>query len=103
MAEIVWSDKAVTDLELIYDYIAVDSPFYARVQIERIFKSVEQLKCYPESGRKLPEFPSFFHREIIIGAYRCIYRFEQTPERLYMVTVVHGSRMLIEDLLEESL
>ena len=102
MAEIVWSDKAVTDLELIYDYIAADSPFYARVQIERIFKAVEQLKPFPESGRNLPEFPSFSHREIIVGAYRCIYRFEPTLDRIYMVTVVHGSRMLVEDLLAES-
>jgi plasmid stabilization system protein ParE len=58
VAEIVWSDKAVTDLELIYDYIAADSPFYARVQIERIFKAIEQLKPFPGSGRNLPEFNS---------------------------------------------
>jgi plasmid stabilization system protein ParE len=101
VAEIVWSDKAVTDLELINDYIAADSPFYARVQIERIFKAVEQLKPFPETGRKLPEFPSFSHREIIVGAYRCIYRFEPTLDRIYVVTVVHGRRMLVEGLLEE--
>lgn len=100
MAEIVWSDKAVADLELIRDYIAADSPFYARVQIERIFNSVDRLSFFPESGRKLPEFPSLQNREVIVGAYRCIYRFEKTTDRLFMVTVVHGRRMLIEDLLE---
>ena len=99
MAEIIWSDKAVADLELVHDYIAVDSPFYARVQVERIFKSVNRLISFPESGRKLPEFPSLPNREVIVGAYRCIYRFEKTTDRVFMVTVVHGRRMLIEDML----
>jgi plasmid stabilization system protein ParE len=102
MAEIVWSDKAVTDLELINSYVAADSPFYARVQIERIFKSVNRLSSFPESGRKLPEFPALRNREIIVGAYRCIYRFEKTTDRVFMVTVVHGRRMLIEDMLQEN-
>jgi len=100
MAEIIWSEKAANDLELIHDYIATDSPFYARLQIERIFKSVERLNSFPESGRRLPEFSYLPHREFIVGAYRCIYRVEQTC--VYMVTVVHGSRMLTEGMLEES-
>jgi addiction module RelE/StbE family toxin len=100
MAEIVWSDKAVADLERIHDYIAADSPFYARVQIERILKSVNRLISFPESGRKLPEFSTLQNREVIVGAYRCIYRFEKATDRLFMVTVIHGHRMLIEDMLE---
>lgn len=95
------SDKSATDLELIHDYIAADSRFYAQIQIERIFKSVQRLSTFPESGRNLPEFPYLPHREVIVGAYRCIYRFEQTDNRVYMVTVVHGSRMLIEGMLDE--
>lgn len=101
MAEIIWSDKAAVDLELIHDYIAADSPFYARVQIERIFKSAERLNHFPQSGRKLPEFPDSPYREVIVGSYRCIYRFETTIDTVYMVTVVHGSRMLIEGMMTE--
>jgi len=100
MAEIIWSDKSVTDLELIHDYISADSLFYARIQIERIFKSVERLTAFPESGRKLPEFPYLPYREVIVGSYRCIYLFEYPTDRVYIVTVVHGSRMLIEGMLD---
>jgi plasmid stabilization system protein ParE len=100
MVEIIWSDKAVIDLELIHDYISADSPFYARVQIERIFKSVERLKSFPESGRTLPEFPYLPYREVIVGSYRCIYLFGQTTDYVHLVTVVHGSRMLIEGMLD---
>jgi|GEM_PF-3379455 len=34
MATVIWAEKSLTDLEDIYDYIAADSPFYARHQIE---------------------------------------------------------------------
>lgn len=102
MAEIIWSDKATTDLELIHDYIAADSPFYARVQIERIFRVVERLMVFPESGRTLPEFPHHPHREVIAGTYRCIYRFEPAYDLVSVVTVVHGSRLLFMDMLEET-
>ena len=99
MAEIIWSDKAAVDLELIHDFISADSPFYARIQIERIFKTVQRLQTFPASGRTLPEFPYLPYREIIVGSYRCIYLFEYPADRVYMVTVVHGSRMLIEGML----
>jgi toxin ParE1/3/4 len=103
MAEIIWSDKAAIDLGLIHEYISADSPFYARIQIERIFKTVNRLQTFPESGRTLPEFPYLPYREVIVGSYRCIYLFECPTNRVCMVTVVHGSRMLIEGLLEEKI
>ncbi|MBI5406301.1 MAG: type II toxin-antitoxin system RelE/ParE family toxin [Nitrospirae bacterium] len=44
-------------MEDIYNYIAHDSPLYARYQIESIYKSAERLRQFPESGRHIPEFP----------------------------------------------
>ena len=63
-------------------------------------KRSERLITLPESGRTLPEFPLRSYREVIVGSYRCIYCFEPETDRLYMVTVVHGSRMLIEEMLQ---
>jgi toxin ParE1/3/4 len=103
MAEIIWSNKSANDLELIHEYISADSPFYARVQIERIFKTVTRLQTFPKSGRTLPEFPYLPYREVIVGSYRCIYLFEHPTDSVFMVTVVHGSRMLIEGMLEEKI
>ncbi|AMM40821.1 hypothetical protein HS1_001017 [Candidatus Desulfofervidus auxilii] len=36
MAEIIWSEEAILDLEDIHDYIARHSSLYAQYQIERI-------------------------------------------------------------------
>jgi len=101
MAELKWTLKAVGDLELIFDYIAADSPWYARIQIERLFKSVEHLKIFPEAGRSLPEFPQRPLREVISGAYRCIYHHDEQSDTVYVITVVHGSRLLSEQLLDQ--
>lgn len=69
MAEIIWREESILAMEDIYNYIAHDSPLYARYQIESIYKSAERLRQFPESGRHIPEFPQLPHREIIIGNY----------------------------------
>ncbi|HYS44277.1 MAG TPA: type II toxin-antitoxin system RelE/ParE family toxin, partial [Geobacteraceae bacterium] len=51
MAAVIWTEKSLADLEGIYDYIAVYSPFSARHQVEKIVASVERLQEFPGSGR----------------------------------------------------
>ena len=102
MEKLIWSERAVTDLEDIYDYIAKDSPTYAQYQAERLVMSVERLEQFPESGRHLPEFPYLPHRELLVGGYRLIYRYDKQRDAIHIVTVVHGSRLLqASDLLDE--
>jgi len=67
MAELIWSEEAISDLESIYDYIACGSPLYAKYQVESIYNSTERLCQFPESGRRLPEFPRLPYREVIVG------------------------------------
>jgi plasmid stabilization system protein ParE len=62
---------------------------------------VERLTDFPASGRPLPEFPQLPYRELIIGSYRCIYRYDGVAGNVMMVTVVHGSRLLVDVMLSE--
>ncbi len=98
MAELIWSERAILDLESIYNYIARDSALYAQYTVQNIFKSKEQLQEFPESGRHLPEFPNIPHRELIVGHYRVIYRYDNKNNRVNIITIVHGSRLLKEDV-----
>ena len=82
MAELIWSERAILDLENIFDYIARDFALYARYTVQNIFKSRDRLQEFPESGRHLPEFPEFPHRELIVGNYIVIYREELYSEIL---------------------
>jgi len=94
MPQLIWSDKAASDLEDIHDYIAKDSIFYAIVQVDRLMKSVERLQAFPESGRTLPEYQNTPYREVIHGSYRIIYRYESAQDRILIITVAHASRLI---------
>ncbi|RJR20020.1 MAG: type II toxin-antitoxin system RelE/ParE family toxin [Nitrospiraceae bacterium] len=101
MAELIWSERAISDIENIYDYIALDSLMYARLTSESIIDSVERLQGFPESGRHLPEFSQMPYKEVTIGNYRVIYKYDSGTNEVKIVTVVHGSRLLTKEILSE--
>lgn len=102
MATVTWSERAISDLEGIYDYIARDSILYAQYTIQNIFKSTERLQLFSNSGRFLPELPNTLYRELIMGNYRIIYRYDEAKDKVMIVTVLHGSRLLKEDIFDTS-
>lgn len=92
MAEVRWALRARDDLREIRRFIARDSPRAADAQVERILSATECLESYPESGRVLPEFPSLGYRELIVTAYRVIYRIQK--DTIWITALVHGARLL---------
>ena len=55
-AEVIWTEKASTNLRQIFNYIANDSHFYAERFLKKLVKKVEsQLSDFPERGRTVPE------------------------------------------------
>ena len=88
-----WSRSAREDIRNIHQHIAKDSPYYARQFADRVFKAVERLEDFPESGRQVPEARPLGVREILIQGYRVIYKAE-LPERVLIVAVIHGRRDL---------
>jgi toxin ParE1/3/4 len=93
--KIVWSPLAVDRVSEIAGYIAQDNPVTAESWINRVFKKVEGLKAFPESGRIVPETDNKTIRELIYGNYRIIYRVEE--KRLSVLTVRHGKQVLPVD------
>ncbi len=65
-----WTDPALDALEGIRDYIAKDSPYYARRFIERIFDVAGKLQDHPRLGRQVPEAGRKDVRELIFQGYR---------------------------------
>jgi len=90
---IEWSHRARADIRDLKDYIAKDSPYYARRFTERIVTSVEKLEEFPKIGRPVPEAEGRDNvRELIYQGYRIIYL--TRPERIFIVTIIHSSRDL---------
>ena len=94
--KIEWTSRARNDLRNIHEYIAADSIRYAQVQIENILAAVSNLLSFPAMGRLVPEFPHLPYRELIVGNYRILYRYEEQQERVLVMTVVHGRRLITE-------
>jgi addiction module RelE/StbE family toxin len=87
---IVWSARALADVEAIASYIASDSPIYARSVVRRIITLTRTLRDFPLAGRKVPEFDDENVRELIAYSYRVIYRVE--GEEVIVAAVIHGKR-----------
>lgn len=88
MTEIIWSPRALADLEEIRAFIAIDSRDWADLTVRRIVTSIERLQQFPESGRMVPERQSPDIREVISGSFRILYRRTTTVE---IVTVFRAS------------
>ena len=97
-----WSDNAKFHLRKVYDFIALDSAFYAERFVSKLVKDVErQLLSFPTSGRLVPELvnsPYSHYREIIYKGYRVVYDPCKMPSKVEIVTIASG-RQIIEDQL----
>jgi addiction module RelE/StbE family toxin len=92
VAEIRWTLQAVSDLESITDFIAKDSPQYARLFAIDVLTAVRRLSEFSRSGRMVPELKIPSIREIILGNYRIVYRLRGPVVEI--LTVYHGAKLL---------
>lgn len=94
MSRLIWSPRAVEDLDAIREHIARDSVAYSKLVLARLLATPERLVRFPESGRMVPEFGSPNLREIIVRPYRVVYRVR--GDVVEVVTVTHSARMLAD-------
>ncbi len=94
MAELIWTEPALSDLDTIADYIELDNPEAARGLVQRVFQHVEQLAKYPESGSRPRELRGSWYRQIVEGPCRVFYRYD--GKRVFILYVMRGEMRLRE-------
>jgi toxin ParE1/3/4 len=92
VSHLIWSPRALDDLDMIRDHIARDSAAYAELVLIRLLVAPERLVRFPESGRMVPEFGLPNLREIIVSPFRIVYRLR--GDVVEVVTVFHSARVL---------
>ena len=97
MSKALWMPSALDDLRIIQEFIARDSVYYAKKFVDEAFRATERLEIFPESGRIVPEIGLPTLREIVYGSYRIIY--ELIQNRVHVVAVIHGKRLLPDTLI----
>jgi len=99
MAEIVWTEPALEDLDEIAEYIALDKLNAAQGLVRAAFKRIDILGQSPSSGRKVPELSPSKYKEVIVGPCRVFYRC--TKGSVYILHVMRVERELRKYLLQD--
>ena len=97
MAQVIWTEPALSDLNAIAEYIALDKPSAASSLVKKVFSSTDRLEQFPESGRKPPELKKSRYLEIIVTPCRIFYRIED--DKVYILYVMRSERKLRKYLL----
>ncbi len=96
MSRVVWTLRAVENVEAIRAYIERSSVRYAALHAERLFAAAERLQRFPESGRIVPELERTDIRELVVGSYRIVYLLG--TDVVHILTVFHGARLFPIDM-----
>lgn len=92
MAEIIWTDPALSDLDAIADYIALENPIAASELVKRVFAHVEQLTDHPGSGSRPQELKRSRYRQIVEPPCRVFYRHD--GQAVFILHVMRSERLL---------
>ena len=92
MAEVVWTEPALSDLDAIADYIALENPDAARALVRRVLDHVDQLIDHPRSGSKPPELRGWRYRQIVEPPCWVYYR--EDSNRVLILHETRAERLL---------
>lgn len=97
---VAWSPSALQDYFDLVDYVAAEAPLTALSVSDRIERSAQSLRRFPQRGRRLPElvddanvalmFEGVELRELIVKPWRLIYWID--GDRVTLVALI-DSRM----------
>jgi toxin ParE1/3/4 len=97
MAEIIWTNPALDDIDDIAEYIALSNLLSAKKLVSKIFDKVERIEMLPESGKKPIELTSLNYREVIVNPCRIFYKIDN--DKVYILHVMRQERDLRNFLL----
>ena len=90
--KVVWSSKAIDDVDAIASYIARDSVSYAAAVVHRIINVTKTLIQNPLHGEVVEEFGDTGYRQIYAYSYRVLYKVK--GDLVVVAAVIHGKRLL---------
>ncbi len=90
--KLIWSPASRDDLRDIVSFISRDSIQRAKAFAYRLIAETDKLQSFPESGRMVPEYNIPTLREIIVRAYRIVYRVDHESRLIEVARVWHAAR-----------
>lgn len=93
MAQIIWSNPAIDDLQQLREFYTQFSEGYADRLISKLVERTDILLSFPQSGRMAPQFNDGLTRELVSGDYSIIYRV-QDVSTVIIARIQHNARPL---------
>ena len=90
------SRSARSDIQDIVRYISIDDPDQALRFSRFLIHHTKSLSAFPERGRVVPEFGDKAIREIIVRAYRIVYRVNHQTVSIEVIRFWHAGRGMPE-------
>ena len=88
------TDRALRDMELIYEFVQADSSERALVWFNDLGEAIYSLERYPERGAVTPESKKLRH--LLFGkkptTYRVIYAMDKRHAAVSILHIRHGAR-----------
>lgn len=97
MAQIIWAEPALNNLNDIAEYIGVSNSYAARQLVENVFRKIERLEQFPDSGRVPEEISTLNYREVVVNPCRVFYKVDN--DSVYILHVLRQERDLRKFLL----
>ncbi len=91
-----WTDRAVSDLCGIAEFISRTSAVYAEGVVTRIDHRVQLLRTHPHLGKHAPEAQDLDVRELVVDNYRVFYRL--SADAVVVIAIVHGRQQTPRDV-----
>lgn len=98
MAQVIWTEPALQDLDQIADYISLDNPATAKSLVRKTFQRVERLNQHPKLRKSVQELDESVYRELVISPCRIFYRVED--DIVYIIHVMRVEQWLRTDILK---
>jgi toxin ParE1/3/4 len=92
MAEVIWTEPALANIDDIAEYIALHNIKAAKELVQRIFSKVDRLEEFPESGKVPIEIENLNFREVVVPPCRIFYRVKD--RNVYILHVMRQERDL---------
>src|SRR5215207_4911593 len=90
--QIKLSRSARLDIQDIVRYISIDDPDHGLRFGKFLIQHTKNLDHFPERGRVVPEFDDESIREIIVRAYRIVYRLDHYQRSIEIIRFWHAGR-----------
>jgi toxin ParE1/3/4 len=100
MAEVIWTEPALAQLQAILEFVALDKPEAAEAVAARVFAKTDRLALFPSLGRPIPEFPHRSYRQL--WAKPCWLYYRMDADRAIVLHVRRAEQLFrTEDLLKD--